>query len=784
MAIDGSSKVELLFKESEVHFKQWEKVKDVIDQLIDLMLNYRQSGHPGGSRSKVYGMVSTLLSGAMKWDIRKPEKPFGDRFILSAGHTAPLVYATLCTLCDAMRTMFEKTGNQTYFIPDNRSVKWEDIIEFRHRGGLPGHAEMSGKTLFLKANTGPSGHGIPIAAGEALALKRAGAEAVKVFAFEGEGGLTPGASHETKNSAWGLGLSNLVFFVDWNDYGIDNQSISSVIAGDPQVWFETYGWRTYGTENGENWTEVTRAILEAACGDNPDGVPNVAWAKSRKGRGYYKYDNVSHGAPHKTNSDLFWKCRQDFSDKYGVTWNGFGTPAGTPTELKEQLIANLNVALDVIRCDESCLTYLADRLITLGDSVPEKIESIRFDTSRNPFKDPELFDFRTYPEDIWAKPGEAKPNRAALAAWGAYVNVWAKKKYNRPVFLASSADLADSTNISGFAKDYNGEKGWGVYDRHNNPEGVLLPQEITEFANSGISCGAATVNISPNPLEEWNGFMTASSTYGSFVYLMYGPIRLFSQTAQDSDIKTGKVLWVAGHSGPETADDSRTHFGIYAPGVTQLFPDGQVLDLHPWEYNEVPVVLGAGLASPVPILALHLTRPPVEIPDREALGIPSHFEAAKGAYILRDYRPDQPKMGCIFVQGTATTANVVKILPELNKAKLNVKLVAAISPQLFNLQPADVKQRIITKADRLDSTLISNRSRRVGCDWLLNPLAHDYAITSDWDDQWRTGGTLDEVIEEAHLSPEWILKGIERFVADRTKRLATIRDMLNAADTL
>jgi transketolase len=784
MAIEGSSRVESLFKKSEVHFKHWEKVKDVIDQLIDLMLNFRQSGHPGGSRSKVYGMVSTLLSGAMKWDIRKPEKPFGDRFILSAGHTAPLVYATLCTLCDAMRTMYDKTGNQTYFIPDNRSVKWEDIIEFRHREGLPGHAEMSGKTLFLKANTGPSGHGIPIAAGEALALKRAGAEEVKVFAFEGEGGLTPGASHETKNSAWGLGLSNLVFFVDWNDYGIDNQSISSVLAGDPQVWFETYGWRTYGTENGENWAEVTQAILEAACGDNPDGVPNVAWAKSRKGRGYYKYDNVSHGAPHKTNSELFWKCRQDFSDKYGVTWNGFGSPAGSPDEMKEQLIANLNVALDVIRKDESCLTYLVDRLIALGDSVPENIETLRFDTSQNPFKDPEFYDFRTYPDDVWAKPGEAKPNRAALAAWGAYVNVWAKKKYNRPVFLASSADLADSTNISGFAKDYNGEKGWGVYDRHNNPEGVLLPQEITEFANSGISCGAATVNFSPNPLEEWNGFMTASSTYGSFVYLMYGPIRLFSQTAQDSDIKTGKVLWVAGHSGPETADDSRTHFGIYAPGVTQLFPEGQVLDLHPWEYNEVPVVLGAGMASSIPILALHLTRPPIEIPDREALGIPSHFEAAKGAYILRDYRSDQPKMGCIFVQGTSTTANIIKILPELDKAKLNVKLVAAISPQLLNLQPSDVRQKIITKADRLDSTLISNRSRRVGCDWLLNPLADDYAMTSDWDDRWRTGGTLDEVIEEAHLSPDWILKGIERFVADRAKRLSTIRDMLNASDTI
>ncbi len=92
---------------------------------------------------------------------------------------------------------------------------------------------MEGRTLFLKFNTGPSGHGMPPAAGEALALKLAGAGQVKVFVFEGEGGLTPGSAHEAKNTAWGLGLDNLVFMVDWNDFGIDPRPASSVVAGDP-----------------------------------------------------------------------------------------------------------------------------------------------------------------------------------------------------------------------------------------------------------------------------------------------------------------------------------------------------------------------------------------------------------------------------------------------------------------------------------------------------------------------------------------------------------------------
>ena len=102
---------------------------------------------------------------------------------------------------------------------------------------------------------------------------------------------------------------------------------------------------------------------------------------------------------------------------------------------------------------------------------------------------------------------------------------------------------------------------------------MLLPQEITEFTNSGIMAGMATVNFAADPGKKFDGFWGVCSTYGSFSYLKYGIFRLFSQLAQDCDWKVGKVLWIVGHSGPETADDSRTHFGIFAPGVTQLFPE-------------------------------------------------------------------------------------------------------------------------------------------------------------------------------------------------------------------
>jgi transketolase len=467
-----------------------------------------------------------------------------------------------------------------------------------------------------------------------------------------------------------------------------------------------------------------------------------------------------------------------------VEYQGVDQPApADPEERMRQGRANLDIALSVLRRDDALVDYTARRLVEVAGEVPDAIPSFYFGGGKGEgvFSDARLYDFRGYPAALYRKPGDKQPNRAALAAWGAWVNTFAKKEYGRPLFIACSADLAESTNIAGFAKDWEGEKGWGWYDRDKNPRGVLLPQHITEFTNAGIVVGLASVNLAGDPMASFNGFWGACSTYGSFSYLKYGAMRLFSQLAQDCQLKLGKVIWVAGHSGPETAEDSRTHFGIFETGVTQLFPEGRVIDLHPWEYNEVPVVLGAALRAEAPIVALHLTRPSVEIPDRAALGMPSHFEAARGCYVLRQARADRPRGGTVFVQGTMSTANLVKVLPELDRAGLNVKIVAVVSPQLFRLQEPAYRESVASAADRWDAMCVTNRSRRSMGEWLTHPLVQEYSLSSDWDDRWRTGGTVDEVIEEAHLDPAHLLGGIERFVRDRDQRLRRLRESLEAA---
>jgi transketolase len=779
------SDVGRLLAAAEPDFARYELVKDLVDECIDLSLNYRQSGHPGGSRSKVHMLLALLLSGAMRWDVLRPWRRFGDRFVLSAGHTVPLVYATLAVLNEAVRVRHQRTGAAEFAFPDDGrwALTWESLLRLRRRDGLPGHAEMAGKTLFLKYNTGPSGHGMPPAAGEALSLKLAGAGEVKVFVFEGEGGLTPGSAHEVKNMAWGLGLDNLVFMIDWNNFGIDPRSASSVVPGAPADWFAPYGWRVNGTEHGMEWGPATHAVLEASCGANPDRVPSVAWFITRKGRGYGKFDAASHGTAWPMNAPQFWAVRKEFMARHGVAYLGVDEPApASPQDVAAQAEANLRIAMSVLHRDDDLVTWLSDRLAAIAGTVPGQIGGFRLGgASPGVFTDRRIFEVSSYPDSMWKKPGDKAPNRAGLAAWGSYVNSLALRDHGRPLFIAASADLAESTNIAGFAQDFDGVPGTGWYERTQNPAGALLPTEITEFSNAGLVAGLATVNLAEDPLAEFDGFWGACSTYGSFSYLKYGSMRLFSQLAQDSELKVGKLLWIAGHSGPETAEDSRTHFGIFAIGVTQLFPDGHVIDLHPWEYNEVPVLLGAAFGLDVPIVALHLTRPPVEIPDREALGIPSHFAAARGAYVLRDYRAGQPRAGTVYVRGTMPTRNLVSVLPELDAQGINVKVVAAISPQLFARQPAAYRDSVTGPAGRLDAMVITNGAFKLMADWASGPLVREYSLSSDWDDRWRTGGSLEEVIEEAHLDEAHILAALARFAADRPDRLRRLRDQLESA---
>jgi hypothetical protein len=67
--------------------------------------------------------------------------------------------------------------------------------------------------------------------------------------------------------------------------------------------------------------------------------------------------------------------------------------------------------------------------------------------------------------------------------------------------------------------------------------------------------------------------------------------------------------------------------------------------------------------------------------------------------------------------------------------------------------------------------VITNGARRCMHDWLPHKVAEEYAMSPDWDDRWRTGGSVDEVKVEAHIDPAHLLEGIREFASKREERL-------------
>jgi len=210
--------------------------------------------------------------------------------------------------------------------------------------------------------------------------------------------------------------------------------------------------------------------------------------------------------------------------------------------------------------------------------------------------------------------------------------------------------------------------------------------------------------------------------------------------------------------------------------VTDLFPDGHVVDLHPFDYNEVLVMLAAALRQDAHIIALHLTRPAIELPDRAALGADSYHAAARGAYVLKEWDDTRgPRAGTIIFRGTSPVKAAFELMKDHAGELPNVRFVAVPSRYLFDRQSAQYRDRVLPWKDWQDSMVVTNNGRRALHDWIANKVAEEYTISPDHDNRWRTGGSVDEILDEAHLTWPWVLKGIQRFATDREHRLSRLR---------
>lgn len=249
-----------------------ELAKKAADIRVDIIKSVfsANSGHPGGSLSAA-DIMTVLYFHEMKIDPKNPNWEGRDRFVLSKGHAAPVLYAAL-----AERGYFEK----------------ESLTTLRHIGSkLQGHPDCK-KVPGVEMSTGSLGQGLSAAVGMALANKLDEKEN-RVYVLLGDGEIQEGIIWEATMAAAHYKLDNLCAVLDWNGLQIDGQNDTVMKVAPIDEKFKAFGWNVLAID-GHNLEEIVEGFKKAR---KSKGVPTLLLAKTVKGKGVSFMENEAgwHG---------------------------------------------------------------------------------------------------------------------------------------------------------------------------------------------------------------------------------------------------------------------------------------------------------------------------------------------------------------------------------------------------------------------------------------------------------------------------------------------------------
>ena len=243
-------------------------------------------GHPGGSLS-IADILTYLYFEEMKVDPANPKWEDRDRFVLSKGHTAPGLYATL-----AERGFFPKEELKTLRKTDSR---------------LQGHPDMKG-IPGVDMTTGSLGLGISAACGMALSAKTFGKD-YRVYTVVGDGESEEGQDWEAAMFAAHYKLDNLVMVLDWNGLQIDGP-ITEVMNPTPHdEKLRAFGWHVISI-NAHDFAQIEAAFNEAKT---VKGKPTAIIARSVKGKGVSYMENSCEWHGQAPKEDLYKVALADLS---------------------------------------------------------------------------------------------------------------------------------------------------------------------------------------------------------------------------------------------------------------------------------------------------------------------------------------------------------------------------------------------------------------------------------------------------------------------------------------
>ena len=222
------------------------------------MVHAAKMGHPGGDLSAA-DILSALYLRVLSVNPANPSDPARDRFILSKGHASALLYATLA---------------EVGFFP----VEWLATY-MQPLSALNGHPDRN-KVPGVEANTGPLGHGLPIAVGAALGAKMRGA-AWRTFVLTGDGELQEGSNWEAAMAASHFGLDRLTVIVDRNGLQQGDFTERTMRLEPLADRWRAFGWGVVEVD-GHDVDALVRTFDRLPV---EPGRPTCVIARTRKGRG-------------------------------------------------------------------------------------------------------------------------------------------------------------------------------------------------------------------------------------------------------------------------------------------------------------------------------------------------------------------------------------------------------------------------------------------------------------------------------------------------------------------
>jgi transketolase len=233
---------------------------------IVVMIGTAGSGHPGGSLSAVEILVE-LYFNRLRIDPKNPKLVDRDRFILSKGHAAPVLY---CVMAEVGYT----------------ETPLDQLNTLRQLGSVyQGHPDMRFIPA-LEASTGSLGEGLSLALGMGLAARLNGGRS-RTYAMLGDGEIQEGQVWESAMAGAFHKLDNVVAIVDNNRIQLDG-FVKDIMAEDPlpDKW-RSFGWHTIEID-GHDFHAIQQAFEEAAA---TKGKPTCLVAHTIKGKGVSFMEN-------------------------------------------------------------------------------------------------------------------------------------------------------------------------------------------------------------------------------------------------------------------------------------------------------------------------------------------------------------------------------------------------------------------------------------------------------------------------------------------------------------